>query len=205
MNNKLPIIGLMGGIGSGKSTVASILNELGCVVADADANTNTILQEDDVVAQLVSWWGGRLLNEQGQVDHSALGAIVFSDSEKRGQLEALIHPRVRELQTAQFKNAPKDTAALGIDAPLLLEVWLDSICDVIIFIDTPLEIRQKRVFKTRGWDAEELDLREASQLPLDTKRKKADFVVTNGDELQAVKCQIENVLADIQSKQFNKN
>ena len=103
MNNKLPIIGLMGGIGSGKSTVASMLNELGCVVADADANTNTILQEDDVVAQLVSWWGGRLLNEQGQVDHSALGAIVFSDSEKRGQLEALIHPRVRELQTAQFK------------------------------------------------------------------------------------------------------
>ena len=205
MNNKLPIIGLTGGIGSGKSTVASILGDLGCIVADADANAHVVLQEEDVIKELVLWWGDQLIDEQGKIDRSALGAIVFADSEERARLENLVHPLVRVLQTEQFDKAPDGTIALVIDAPLLHEAGIDSLCDVILFVDTPCDIRQKRVLEARGWDAKELDLREATQLPLDMKRKKADYVITNGDELQAVKCQIENVLTDIQSKQFNKN
>ena len=200
MNNKLPIIGLTGGIGSGKSTVASMLDDLGCVVADADANAHRVLQEKEVIDELVSWWGDQLLDEQGKIDHGVLGKMVFTDTEKRVQLEKLIPPLVRVLQTKLFDTAPDGTIALVIDAPLLIEAGLDSICDIILFVDTPREIRQKRVLETRGWDAGKLELREAAQLPLDTKRNRADYVITNGDELQAVKCQIEKVLADIQSK-----
>ena len=205
MNSKLPIIGLTGGVGSGKSMVASILDDLGCVVADADLNAHVVLQRDEVINEIVSWWGDQLLNEQGQLDHRALGELIFADAEKRVQLEKLVHPLVRVLQTEQFDSAPDGTIALVIDAPLLIEAGLDSFCDVVLFVDTPLEIRLMRVLDSRGWDAKELNLREAAQLPLDTKRNRADYVITNGDELQAVKCQIENVLADIQSKQFNKN
>ncbi|MEE2912210.1 MAG: dephospho-CoA kinase [Planctomycetota bacterium] len=205
MNKKLPIIGIAGGIGSGKSTVASLLAELGCVIANADTNADTVLQREDVIAEIVSWWGSQLLDERGQINRSALGEIVFVDVQKRERLEQLIHPLVRLIQTEQFDGAPEGTIALVIDAPLLFETGLDLLCDAIIFVDTPREIRLKRVLETRGWDANELGIREAAQLPLDTKRNKADYVVTNGDELQAVKRQIENVFADIQSKQFNKN
>ena len=82
---------------------------------------------------------------------------------------------------------------------------LAELNDTLIFVESSREKRLVRVFQTRGWSQEELDRREDTQLPLDKKRKKADYVITNGDELQAVKCQIENVLTDIQSKQFNKN
>ena len=205
MKNKLPIIGMMGGVGSGKSTVAAMLRDLGCVVANADANAAAVLQREEVISQIVSWWGNQLLQEDGQIDRHALGELVFSDSQKREQLEKLIHPIVRVMQTKQFDEAPDGTIALVIDAPLLLEAGLDSLCDAIVFVDAPRKIRHQRVLETRGWDAKQLDIREAAQLPLDTKRNKADYVINNGDELQAVKRQIEKVLTDIQSKQFNKN
>ncbi len=205
MNKNLPIIGMTGGVGSGKSTVASMLRDLGCVVANADANAAEVLQQDEVIAQIVSWWGDRLLDEDGQIDRHALGTLVFADSQKREQLENLIHPLVRVMQTDQFAAAPAGTIALVIDAPLLFEAGLDTCCHAIIFVDTPRKIRHQRVLESRGWDTNQLDLREAAQLPLDTKRKKADYVINNGDELQAVQHQIEKVLTDIQSKQFNKN
>lgn len=200
MKNKRPIIGMVGGVGSGKSTVAGLLRDLGCVVANADANAAAVLQQEEVIAQIISWWGKQLLDEEGQIDRRILGEIVFSDSQKREQLEKLIHPLVRVMQTEQFDAAPEGTVALIIDAPLLIEAGLDSLCDAIIFVDTPRKVRHQRVLETRGWDAKQLDLREAAQLPLDTKRNKADYVISNGDELQAVKRQIEIVLAEIQSK-----
>ena len=92
MKNKLPIIGMMGGVGSGKSTVAAMLRDLGCVVANADANAAAVLQREEVISQIVSWWGNQLLQEDGQIDRHALGELVFSDSQKREQLEKLIHP-----------------------------------------------------------------------------------------------------------------
>jgi len=164
-----------------------------------------VLQREDVIAQIVLWWGDRLLDEKGNINRRALGELVFADPQKREQLEHVIHPLVRVMQTEQFDLAPDNTIALIIDAPLLIEAGLETCCDAIIFVDTPRNIRHQRVLETRGWDAKQLDLREAAQLPLDTKRNKADYVISNGEEPQAVKQQIEQVLTDIQSKQFNKN
>jgi dephospho-CoA kinase len=200
MKNKRPIIGMMGGVGSGKSTVAAMLRDLGCVVANADTNAAAVLQQEEVIAQIVSWWGKQLLDEEGQIDRSALGDIVFTDSQKREQLEKLIHPLVRVMQTEQFDAAPDGTIALVIDAPLLLEAGLDSLCDAIIFVDTPRKIRHQRVLETRGWDVKQLDLREAAQLPLDTKRNKADYVLINEGELDEVHRQVKQLLEDMNNR-----
>jgi len=205
MIDGLPIIGLTGGIGAGKSVVAKILTSLGCVVADADANVKKVLQENDIRQQLKEWWGDRVIDDSGQINRSEIAQIVFKDPDERSRLEALLHPRARELQDRQFQTAPQGTVALVIDAPLLMEVGMDDQCDVVIFIDAPRAMRHRRVLETRGWDAKELDRREVTQLSLDMKRKKADYTVTNAGDVTMVRSQIESVLADILAKQFEKN
>ena len=205
MKDDLPIIGLTGGIGSGKSTVATILGRLGCVVADADVNAKTALQEEDVREQLVQWWGEQVIDDAGNVDRSAVASIVFRDQAERERLESLLHPKARAMQNEQFDRAPIDTIALVIDAPLLLEAGLDALCDAIIFVDAPKDACLQRVQKNRGWDAKEMELREVAQLPLDTKRHSADYVVINEGDLHEVKRQVEQVLTDIQHRKFDKN
>ena len=91
MSSRLPIIGITGGIGSGKSLVANILRENGCVVADADENTKIVLAREEVQQQLVAWWGDEVLDENELVDRAFIASIVFKDAKEREKLESLIH------------------------------------------------------------------------------------------------------------------
>ena len=202
MKKKLPIIGLTGGIGSGKSTIASLLKDGGCVVSDADENTSTVLKDSEVRDQLVEWWGKEVLNTDGLVNREAVSQTVFNNEIQRLKLESLIHPRVRLMQESQFSAAPSETIALVIDAPLLVEAGLESLCDVIIFVEASKETRLQRVFDNRGWTSEELELREETQLPLDTKRNKADYVVINEGELDETHNQVKQILEDIHNKRL---
>jgi dephospho-CoA kinase len=204
MNNSPPIIGLMGGIGSGKSAVALLLKKYGCVVADADANAKAVLMDSDVRNQIVAWWGKEILNVDGHVDTKLVSDIVFQNEEARKNLEQLVHPRIWAMQEAQFAACAGSTRALVIDAPLLLETGADAECDYLIFVDTSREKQLERVLKTRDWTEEELDRREGVQLPLDTKRKKADYVIINEGELDEVCHQVEQILEDIHTKRFTK-
>jgi dephospho-CoA kinase len=197
MNHQLLVIGLMGGIGSGKSVVAQALKDLGCVVADADANAKAVLLNSQVRDQLVAWWGAEILNADGIVNRRAVSDIVFQDERARKQLEEVVHPRVRQMQEAQFCAAQEGTRALVIDAPLLLEAGLDSLCDALIFVDSSQETRLQRVTQTRGWDSDELQRREEAQIPLDKKRKKADYVLINEGALDEVRSQVKQILEDI--------
>ncbi len=194
-------IGLTGGIGSGKSAVASVFQEHGCVVANADENAKAVLQDSEVRDQLVEWWGSKILDIDGHVDRKVLAEIVFNDASARKQLEALVHPRVRQIQEAQFKNAPQGTQALIIDAPLLIEAGLDTLCDAVVYVEASREIRIERVQKTRGWTEEELTRRELAQLPLDTKRNKADYVLINEGTLDEVHNQVKQILEDMNNGQ----
>ena len=198
-----PTIGLTGGIGSGKSTIASICKKLGCIVANADENAKKVLQSKEVKRQLVAWWGDTVINSDGTIDNAAIATIIFNDDSERFRLESLIHPQALKLQEVQFSEANEKTNALVIDAPLLLETGLDEQCDTIIFVDASVEIRQNRVKTNRGWSIEELNNREAAQLPLDTKRKRADYVVINEGELDEVQHQVERILEDIHSERAN--
>ncbi|MDX2017647.1 MAG: dephospho-CoA kinase [Planctomycetota bacterium] len=187
------VIGIVGGIGSGKSTVGRLIAEMGGgIVIDSDALAKQALERDDVRAQLVRWWGPGVLAPDGRVDRAKVAAIVFEKPEERTKLEALVHPIVRQSRAeviAQAKAAGLDGRDGGrtlavIDAPLLLEAGIDKECDLVVFVDTPRERRLARVSATRGWTEAELARREAAQWDLDKKKAASDAVISNaGDEV----------------------
>lgn len=194
----LPVIGLVGGIAAGKSKVAEILRDLGCLVCDSDALGREALRDPVIKGELRRWWGEGVFDETGEVSRPAVANIVFKDAAERARLEALTHPWIESRRRALFASAPPGTKALVIDAPLLLEAGIDRECDRIIFVDSPRALRLDRVKRKRGWTEEELNRREASQLPLDEKRRRAhDVVVNDGDRnrlAQSVSTVLEKVL-----------
>lgn len=198
-----PIIGLVGGIGSGKSLVARQLASLGCGVIDADQLARAALEQDPATrAKLVQWWGPKALKPDGQVDRAAVGRIVFDQPLQRRRLEDLLHPLVhagRRRLRAQFQSDPTIVAIVE-DTPLLMEKGLDRECDVIIFVSAPTPQRLQRLALSRGWTAEELARREKTQLPLDIKARRADYVIENSageDEcLRHVRRVLSQILQD---------
>jgi dephospho-CoA kinase len=174
------VIGIAGGIGSGKSTVARAFADLGCVVSDSDAQARAALDRPDIQAQLVSWWGDQIVGSDGSVDRQVVGAIVFGDPAQRSRLEGLIHPLVRRSRSELIEQAVASGApAVIVDAPLLFEVGLDKECDAVVFVDVDRETRVARVRARNGWDEAELDRRENAQLALDEKRRRSDYSVSN--------------------------
>jgi dephospho-CoA kinase len=196
-SGSLPTIGLAGGVGAGKSSVAAILAELGCVVCDADELGRQALRDPAIRAKLVGWWGQEVLDEAGEIDRAAVAAIVFDRPEELKRLESVVHPWVQARRQGLFREAPADACALVIDAPLLFEAGLDAECDAVIFVDSERVTRLARVADGRGWDPAELGKREDSQLPLDEKRARSDYVISNNGDLQALAEQVHRTLNEI--------
>lgn len=187
----MKIIGIVGGVASGKSLAAKVLVELGAVHLDADRTGHDVLAEDaDVKQGVVSRWGTGVLDASGNVDRNALAKRVFARSttgdEDRKFLEDLLHPRIRErLNEKRDKAVAAGKPAIVLDAPLLLEADWGGLCDVVLMIDSPRQLRLERALK-RGWSIEEFDRREAAQWPPEKKRSFADVVIQNSgtaDEL----------------------
>ena len=192
----MPVIGIAGGVGSGKSAVSRVFEELGCLVSDSDRATRAALEREDVREQLVSWWGRGVLDADGRVDRVAIAKIVFADSAERARLESVTHPAARADRDAVIARAEAEGAAgVVVDAPLLFEVGLDASCDFVVFVDAPLVVRAERVRSTRGWDEARVAEREAAQLPVDEKRSRSDAVVDNSGSLGGLRRQVESVLA----------
>lgn len=174
------VIGLAGGIGSGKSEVGRMFGELGAVVIDSDKEAKAALDREEVRQQLVSWWGSGVLDDAGRVDRRRVAGIVFSDPEQRLKLERLIHPLVRATREGALAKAREQSArAVVVDAPLLFEAGLDKECDKIVFVESPRQLRLERLRSTRGWDEGELSKRENTQISLEEKQKRADHTITN--------------------------
>lgn len=191
-----PIIGIAGGIGSGKSYVAQAFAQQGCVVFDADRVAKSQFADEAVKRQLRDWWGGQVFDENGAVDRTAVGRIVFENEIERKKLEGLIHPRVaaeREKLLRQIAADPGQIRAVVLDVPLLFEVGLHEKCDAVVFVETPFSVRLERV-QGRGWDESELRRRENSQLPLDKKRELAQYVIRNGSQEVSLPLQVRDVL-----------
>ena len=194
-----PVIGLMGGPGSGKSTVAGLFGEMGCAVIDADRLAHAALQVDGVKREIRERWGEGVLNSQGEIDRAALGKIVFEDEAALKHLESIVHPLVHEGRQREREQHQADPSVVAIveDCPLLIESGLDKDCDALVFIDCADPIRLERVANSRGWDAVELKKRDEQQLPLDTKRRSADYVISNDETLARVREQVEHVLQQL--------
>jgi dephospho-CoA kinase len=181
------IIGLVGGVASGKSAVAAALAQRGAVVFDADKVGHQVLQEPKIRDQLVNRWGRDILDQGGQIARPAVAARVFGGSEaaaaQRRWLEELVHPRIRERIVAEIARLPDQSVpAVVIDAALLFESGWNDACQIVVFVDAPREARLKRAL-TRGWTPEEFSRREAAQMPIEEKRQLSSHVIDNSGSL----------------------
>jgi len=179
------VIGLVGGIASGKSYVGGLLEKLGAQRIDADRLGHDVLMEKEVRDRLTQIWGPNILTEQGEVDRTKVGKLVFGNSfnasAQRTQLEAIVLPRIRSLafeRIAAVRSLPETPLAIVIDAPLLIEAGWEPMCDFILFIDSPDEERIQRA-AARGWTESHFAAREASQISLDEKRSRATHFLDN--------------------------
>ncbi len=193
------VIGIAGGIGSGKSSVACVFGELGCVVIDSDTEAKRLLDEPDVLGQLREWWGDSVVDESGKANRTKIASIVFSDDEQRTRLEELIHPLVKRARASIIEDNP-DARAIIIDAPLLFEAGVDAECDAVLFVDAPREVRLSRVRSSRDWDDAELARREASQWQVERKQLASDEVIDNSGSPEALRDRAEAALAAMETR-----
>ena len=177
----IPVIGLVGGVGAGKSTVAGAFAELGCAVLDADKFGHEVIQTPAVRDALIERWGTRIIRDDGQVDRSAVAEIVFDDQPELAFLNEIIHPQIAERIAGRIDELRNDrsAAAIVLDAAVMLEAGWDRQCDVLVFVDTPEAVRRRRVLSSRGWSENTWRERENSQFSIDRKAASCDHRVRN--------------------------
>jgi len=197
-----PIIGVIGGIGSGKSTISRQFASLGCAVIDADVLAREALDKQATITQLLQWWGPTVRGEDGKINRAAVAKIVFEQPAELRRLEQLLHPQVnaeRARLRLEHRNNPAILAVIE-DCPLLLEKKLEGDCDAIVFVEASDETRRNRVKTSRGWTAADLEAREKNQIALDTKARRADYVIQNdGSEAESF-AHVRQVLSQILQK-----
>ncbi len=177
-----PIVGVVGGIGSGKSTMARwIAEEFAGALFDADEVARALLEDGAIKRQIVEWWGRGVLDHDGRVNRRALATQVFADAGERAKLESLIHPLVAERREAFVAKAQRDPAVrlIVLDVPLLVEVGLHERCDLIVGVRCERSERLRRLAASRGWGDADLATREKNQAPLEQKLDLAHIVVDN--------------------------
>jgi len=175
-----PVIGLLGGVGAGKSSVAAEFARLGCAVIDGDRIGQELLETDEVKVLVRRQWGGSVFDAAGRVDRKTLAAIVFNRLAELDVLNKMMQPRIRqrmERLVEQAQLAPEIPAAV-MDAAIMLEAGWDDLCTHLVFVDAPAECRKARV-ESRGWDGRAWEEREKSQISLDAKRKHCYAVIDN--------------------------
>ena len=189
------LIGLTGGVASGKSLAAKYVAELGAVVLDADQAGHQVLREPAVCTALVERWGPDIIGPSGDVDRKLVAEKVFGDSPQavaeRRFLENLLHPRIRaRLEAERTHQAGQGSQVFVLDAPLLLESHWDAECDLVLFVDAPLEQRYSRA-AGRGWTPLQFAQREAAQWPVEKKRQHADWVLPNAGTPEELQKQVQ--------------
>jgi len=192
------LLGVLGGIASGKSEVARLLAGPDGRVLDADRLAHAALEEPDVRAWLGTRFGPAVIAGE-RVDRAALAAAVFAEPSARRELEARVHPRVRAALRAAIESARAEgVPRVVLDVPLLLEHeaehGLPAQCDALVFVDADAKVRDARAVARRGWASGELERREALQLPLAAKRDRADFVIRNEGDLDELRAAVGRVL-----------
>jgi dephospho-CoA kinase len=192
----IPIIGIVGGIGSGKSLVANAMRDLGGYLINADQLGHEALEQPDIKASLVQRWGDKILDAAGKANRRHIGHIVFADRRELEALESLVFPYIEKRILDEIERARGDAGVkcIILDAAIMMETGWDRHCDKIVFVDTPREIRLARLQARRGWDEKELERREAMQWPVDEKKRRADAVIVNDGEPDKVARQVKDLL-----------
>ena len=194
-----PLLGLIGGIGSGKSVVAGMLAERGGYVIDADKLGHEALRQPEIRDHVAKRWGDKVLNVGGDVDRRSVAEIVFADEPERRALEAIVFPWIEKRIQEEIARAEQDPtmSLIVLDAAILLETGWGRDCDRLIFVNTPQEERLKRLAVARGWMPKEVEQRERAQLSLEEKTAKADVIIDNAGDLSQTRVQVERFVQEL--------
>lgn len=188
-------VGLTGGVASGKSTVSTMLAELGAVVIDADILAReAVAPGTEGLAEVVAAFGEEVLTPDGQLDRPAVGALVFADEGKRRVLEGIIHPRVRARSVELEGAAPRD-AVIVHDIPLLAETGQADRFDAVLVVDVPVELQLERMMALRGMSAADADARIAAQAAREDRLAIATHVIENTGSLADLRARVAEVYA----------
>lgn len=186
------VVGLTGGIATGKSTVTKMLRDLGATVIDADEVAREVVEPGQpALAEIAARFPG-VVGPDGRLDRAALGERIFGDDAARRTLNAIVHPRVQERfleLTAQA--AAQGTELVVYDAALLIENRLHEALGGVILVVAPPEVQLRRLMERNGLDEAAARARIASQLPLEDKRAHATWVIDNGGPLEATRAQVQ--------------
>jgi dephospho-CoA kinase len=190
-------LGLLGGIASGKSLVASKLQELGATVLDADGAGHEVLRLAHIKDAARRRWGDSIFGPGGEIERKRLASIVFAQTDagrrELAYLEKLTHPEIgRRLQEQLSQLREQGVRVAELDAPVMLKAGWDRFCDQTWFIDAPHEVRLVRA-KSRGWTEEEFRARELAQEPVELKRQLADLTLDNSGDMEYTHRQIERL------------
>jgi len=189
------IIALTGGIGAGKSLVAQYVSELGARVVDADQLSRIAIERGSEGFDEVLLRFGESILRDGDIDRKALAEVVFADASARADLEAIIHPRVRELFNEVVADLEPDET-LVYEIPLLVESNAAANFDLVITVEADLEMRKERLRK-RGMFISEIERRIAAQASREEREAQADHIITNDGDEDALLRSVENLWEDL--------
>ena len=188
------VLGLTGGIGSGKSSVTQMFKQLGAEVIDADQFARDVVEPGQpALAEIVSTFGRDILLSDGRLDREKLGRIIFADAAARSTLNAITHPRIRERMEAEVEERRGRPGLLLLDIPLLYENSRTSLVEKVIVVWVDLKTQLRRLTGRNRLSIEQAQQRIASQMPLDQKRARADIVIDNSGGLEDTRRQVEKI------------
>lgn len=191
----MKLFGLTGGIGAGKSAAAEILRSRGVMVLDTDTIARQLVEPGQPALQeIAARFGNGVLTPSGYLDRSALAKLVFGDEAARKDLEAILHPRIRAVWQAEVEKWRQEDCPAGVVViPLLFETGAESSFDAVICLGCSVATQRERLSQ-RGWSEAEMDQRLSSQLPLEKKMNRANYVVWNEGSLEALADQLARII-----------
>lgn len=191
------IIGLTGGIASGKTTVSDYLKKRGYVVLDADAySKKTTAKNGPAIPAIIEAFGADIVDEAGELDRKKLGSIIFNDADKRRELNEIVHPLIRKMMNADEEKYIQK-GHVFLDIPLLFENGLNERCDLVVTVFVDRDTQVKRLTARNDLTVEEAEARINSQMPLTEKVQKSDFRLDNNGTVEMLYEQIDRFTEDL--------
>ncbi len=188
------LVGLTGGIGSGKTTIARMLAARGAVVVDADQLARRALDPGHPgYDRVVETFGDEILDASGLIDRTRVAEAVFADEARRRALESIVHPEVFRLLAEEVERRRDTDDVIVFDAPLIIETRFDEACDVVVVVAAPPERQVERVVRDRGMSEAEARARIAAQISPEQREARADVVLANDGDLASLERQVETL------------
>ena len=193
------MIGIVGGIGSGKSTVAKEFGKLGCAVIDADEIAHALLKKPDVISKVIARFGPCIADQADRIDRGKLAEIVFADRDELSALNDILHPIVLGEVEKKIADSREDDIIKGIvlDMPLLVEVGWSQRCDIVVYVKCRQELRLRRAKKLGILDENDVKIRENFQISLDSKENHADNTIDNNSDFSSLVRQVAEIFSYI--------